>query len=62
MKSYCTGTSFHMVGRAWQIRIMLKQWMKETDPHASLTAILEKKGSPSNQGLRPVPTSKMEKI
>ncbi|MEC0243402.1 Z-ring formation inhibitor MciZ [Paenibacillus dokdonensis] len=40
MKSYRTGKSFHMVGQAWQIRIMLKQWMKETDPHTPLAAIL----------------------
>jgi len=40
MKSYRTGTSFHMVGQAWQIRIMLKQWMKETEPHAPLATLL----------------------
>jgi len=40
MKSYRTGNSFHMVGKAWQIRIMLKQWMKEIEPHTPLAAIL----------------------
>ncbi len=40
MKSYRTETSIHMVGQAWQIRIMLKQWMKETEPRAPLSAIL----------------------
>ncbi|MFU1794762.1 Z-ring formation inhibitor MciZ [Paenibacillus azoreducens] len=40
MKSYRTEHSFHMVGQAWQIRIMLKQWMKEYGTHAPLTEFL----------------------
>ncbi|MCJ8011154.1 Z-ring formation inhibitor MciZ [Paenibacillus sp. KQZ6P-2] len=41
MKSYRTKSSFHMVGQAWQIRIMLKQWMKEIEPHTPLAIILD---------------------
>lgn len=41
MKSYRTKTSFHMTGKAWQIRIMLKQWMQETEPLTPLAEILK---------------------
>ncbi|MWV45003.1 Z-ring formation inhibitor MciZ [Paenibacillus sp. HJL G12] len=47
MKSYRTGNSFHMVGQAWQIKIMLKQWMKEVEPHTPLASILD--GSKDNR-------------
>ncbi|MGN7357463.1 Z-ring formation inhibitor MciZ [Paenibacillus sp. SAF-054] len=40
MKSYRTKNSFHMVGQAWQIRIMLQQWMKETPPLTPLATLL----------------------
>ncbi|MDR0266588.1 Z-ring formation inhibitor MciZ [Paenibacillus sp.] len=46
MKSYRTESSIHLVGKAWQIRIMLKQWMKEAQPHTPLAVLLE--GSNTN--------------
>ncbi|OZB94803.1 Z-ring formation inhibitor MciZ [Paenibacillus sp. XY044] len=41
MKSYRTAQSIHMVGRAWQIRIMLRQMQKEWSPDTPLQHILQ---------------------
>ncbi|GIO55344.1 hypothetical protein BK138_13415 [Paenibacillus rhizosphaerae] len=41
MKSYRTANSVHMVGRAWQIKIMLRQLQKEWNPDTPLQHILQ---------------------
>lgn len=45
MKSYLGKHSIHMVGQAWQIRIMLKQWQKEWGTNATVLEVI----SPRNQ-------------
>ncbi|MEK3730841.1 MULTISPECIES: Z-ring formation inhibitor MciZ [Paenibacillus] len=40
MKSYKGTNSFHMVGQAWQIRIMLKQWQKEWGKDATVLDVI----------------------
>jgi hypothetical protein len=42
MKSYQSSNSLHIVGQAWQIRIMLKQWQKQWGPHMTVKEILLK--------------------
>lgn len=32
MKSYRTETTLHIVGKAWQIQALLRQWQKNTAP------------------------------
>ena len=43
MKSYQGEHSIHMVGRAWQIRIMLKQWQNQWGPEATIVDIITTK-------------------
>ncbi|MBB3127590.1 hypothetical protein FHS19_002244 [Paenibacillus rhizosphaerae] len=45
MKSYHTAHSVHMVGRAWQIKIMLRQMQKEWGPDTPLQHILQSLGA-----------------
>ncbi|MGG3282490.1 Z-ring formation inhibitor MciZ [Paenibacillus solani] len=45
MKSYKGENSIHMVGQAWQIRIMLKQWQQQWGPGTMVKDILTKNGS-----------------
>ncbi|WP_106768061.1 Z-ring formation inhibitor MciZ [Paenibacillus faecalis] len=40
MKSYQGTKSIHMVGQAWQIRTMLKQWQKQWGPEVTITELL----------------------
>lgn len=42
MKSYRSTDSFHMVGQAWQIRIMLQQWQKQWGSHITVKELLKK--------------------
>ncbi|WP_084410780.1 Z-ring formation inhibitor MciZ [Paenibacillus glacialis] len=42
MKSYRSTDSFHMVGQAWQIKIMLQQWQKQWGPHITVKELLKK--------------------
>ncbi|GAB6990384.1 Z-ring formation inhibitor MciZ [Paenibacillus pini] len=46
MKSYRNSNSFHMVGQAWQIKIMLAQWQKEWGPHTPIQQILNNYRTP----------------
>lgn len=45
MKSYKRENSIHMVGQAWQIRIMLKQWQQQWGPETTVKDILTKNRS-----------------
>ncbi|WP_082341543.1 Z-ring formation inhibitor MciZ [Paenibacillus solani] len=45
MKSYKGEHSIHMVGQAWQIRIMLKQWQQQWGPGTMIKDILTKNRS-----------------
>lgn len=40
MKSYRASNSIHIVGQAWQIKIMLKQWQKQWGPEVTIAEIL----------------------
>ncbi|MEC0089840.1 Z-ring formation inhibitor MciZ [Paenibacillus macquariensis] len=42
MKSYRSTDSFHMVGQAWQIKIMLQQWQKQWGPNITVEELLKK--------------------
>ena len=42
MKSYQSNDSFHIVGQAWQVRIMLKQWQNQWGPHMTIKEMLQK--------------------
>ncbi|HEY2495336.1 MAG TPA: Z-ring formation inhibitor MciZ [Paenibacillus sp.] len=41
MKSYRSADSFRMVGQAWQISIMLKQWQKQYGPDVTIKQLLQ---------------------
>ena len=40
MKSYRGSKSIHMAGQAWQIRAVLKQWLKQWGPQATVRDML----------------------
>ncbi|MGM1046023.1 MAG: Z-ring formation inhibitor MciZ [Bacillota bacterium] len=40
MKSYQGTKSIHMVGQAWQIKTMLKQWQKQWGPEVTIAELL----------------------
>ncbi|WP_438351338.1 Z-ring formation inhibitor MciZ [Paenibacillus sp. FA6] len=42
MKSYQSSDSFHIVGQAWQVRIMLKQLQNQWGPHMTIKEMLQK--------------------
>lgn len=42
MKSYQGTRSIHMVGQAWQIKVMLKQWQKQWGPEVTIAELLIK--------------------
>ncbi|MDP1508776.1 Z-ring formation inhibitor MciZ [Paenibacillus sp. CMAA1739] len=39
MKSYRTETTLHIVGKAWQIQTLLRQWQKEYGPTATIASL-----------------------
>ncbi|MCH1639465.1 Z-ring formation inhibitor MciZ [Paenibacillus timonensis] len=41
MKSYFTANRLRAQGKAWQIRILLSQWMKEAGPEAKLSDLIQ---------------------
>lgn len=42
MKSYKGEHSIHLVGQAWQIRIMLKQWQQQWGSETMIMDIISK--------------------
>ncbi|MNP72370.1 hypothetical protein D3C76_1689170 [compost metagenome] len=42
MKSYKSSDSIHIVGRAWQVRIMLQQWQDQWGPYMTIKEMLNK--------------------
>lgn len=42
MKSYKGDHSIHLVGQAWQIRIMLKQWQQQWGSETMIMDIISK--------------------
>ncbi|AVV59289.1 hypothetical protein PVOR_13179 [Paenibacillus vortex V453] len=42
MKSYKGDHSIHLVGQAWQIRIMLKQWQQQWGSETRVMDIISK--------------------
>ncbi|GIP08296.1 MAG: Z-ring formation inhibitor MciZ [Paenibacillus macerans] len=41
MKSCFSPTAVRAQGKAWQIRILLNQWLKEAGPSAKLTELID---------------------
>ncbi|MGG4219768.1 Z-ring formation inhibitor MciZ [Paenibacillus jamilae] len=39
MKSYRTETALHIVGKAWQIQALLRQWQKEYGPTTTIASL-----------------------
>ncbi|WP_082112460.1 Z-ring formation inhibitor MciZ [Paenibacillus sp. DMB20] len=42
MKSYQGSKSVHLVGQAWQIRALLKQWQRQWGPEVTISELLRK--------------------
>ncbi|MGG1618618.1 Z-ring formation inhibitor MciZ [Paenibacillus sp. NRS-1782] len=40
MKSYRTETTLHIVGKAWQIQALLRQWQKEHDSATTIASLM----------------------
>lgn len=40
MKSYRTESTLHIVGKAWQIQALLRQWQKEHGPTATIASLV----------------------
>lgn len=43
MKSYHTKNTFRIVGKAWQVGILLRQWQQEHDPGVLVVDMLAQK-------------------
>ncbi|CAM2806142.1 Z-ring formation inhibitor MciZ [Paenibacillus sediminis] len=43
MKSYMSASQFQIVGKAWQIRILLKQWQKQERADTLFSEFLQKR-------------------
>ncbi|MDY8046305.1 Z-ring formation inhibitor MciZ [Paenibacillus polymyxa] len=39
MKSYRTESTLYIVGKAWQIQALLRQWQKEHGPTATIASL-----------------------
>ncbi|MFK4169069.1 Z-ring formation inhibitor MciZ [Paenibacillus lautus] len=49
MKSYKGDHSIHLVGQAWQIRIMLKQWQQQWGSETMIVDIISKSSKNINE-------------
>ncbi|WDM20332.1 Z-ring formation inhibitor MciZ [Paenibacillus polymyxa] len=40
MKSYRSESTLHIVGKAWQIQALLRQWQKEHGPTTTIASLV----------------------
>nr|WP_019639032.1 Z-ring formation inhibitor MciZ [Paenibacillus fonticola] len=52
MKSYFTPQSLHVQGKAWEVRILLSQWKKQSGPNVKVKDLIASRRSSRYEGDR----------